>query len=223
MSKGKGREQQASALQASWQAQQAKANTATDAAAAADPLEEERRQRVKAFSDWESGKSGPVDVRNMPGHDIAISLFNDAKTSRDSGRVGRGLGSISSGANPNYVASLDKEMQMERDVNASGALENYVDNAVADNKAETTGLWQSADARRATAAQLYQGSANAAQNGYFSYLNYLNTRPPSFLKTLALSLAKTGAQAGLALATGGASAAGGAAAGGFGSGLSAGL
>lgn len=217
----KGREQQASALQTAATTATTKATAATDEAAKADPLEERRRKFVLDFDKWQSGESGPIDVRNMPGHDVAIGLYNDAKTSRDAGRVGRGLASLSSNANPNFAASLDKEMDLERGINASGMLENTVDDAITDNKAELTGLYTTANNRRLSAAGLYQGAANAANNNYYSYLSYLNSRKPSFLKQLALGgIGGAAGQLSAGFLSGGGSSAG---LSGMGSGLSAGL
>lgn len=69
MSSGnKGKEQaKEDALKAAAATAAAKADTAVTVAATPDPLEERRRARVLAIDKWDTGESGPKDIRNLPG------------------------------------------------------------------------------------------------------------------------------------------------------------
>lgn len=184
------------ALKAAAAASTAKAEPAISTAAAPDPLDERRRERVLAIDKWDMGESGPKDVRNLPGADTAIALFRDAKTSRDAGRIGRGYGLLSDGTNPNFATSLDKEMGLERDLAASGALESNVEEILQGNKAEMYGLSQMGNSRNLAIAGLRSGADQSAQDRYLSYL--LKPKQPSFLKQLALTALGGAAQVGAA-------------------------
>lgn len=167
----------------------AEATAAAKKAAEVDPFEAEQRARLRALADWESGKSGPIDVRNMPGSGVGMALFADAKKARDAGRVGRGLATLESGTNPAFATALDKEMGLERDLAASAGLDNYVQGKLAGLDERMLGLAGSASERAFRLAQMADSRFN----------NFLNrpAKPPSFLKSLALG----GLQAGTQLAT----------------------
>lgn len=187
-SRGKGKdEKNEDALRAAAAAAEAKANAAVAVAEKPDPLEERRRARVLAIDKWDLGESGPKDIRNLPGADTAIALFRDAKTSRDAGRIGRGYGRLADGANPNFTASLDKEMQLERDLAASGALEENVEGILEGNKAEMYGLSGMGNSRNQFVAGVRSSADEAAQNRFLQFL--LRPKQPSFLRTLSQSFA----------------------------------
>lgn len=198
----KGREQaQEDALRRSAAEAAAKSEAAVAAAAAPDPLEELRRKRVTEVEEWDQGLRGPKDIRNLPGGDTAIALFNDAKQARDEGRIGRGYGMLADGANPNYVASLDRQNQLERDLEASGALESHVEDILTGNKAELYGLSGLADARNMNIANLRASASESAQDRSLQYL--MRPKQPSFLRQLALAAVGAAGQVGAGYATGG--------------------
>lgn len=154
MSKNKGRQQE-NAMLASAQA--------SSAAAAAESATERRiREPAEELDDWEMGKKGPVDVRNMPGSNVAMSLFQNAKQSRDAGRMGRGL-AYGENSNGSFAKAIDSEMQLERDVNASGHLEDYVTDKLAAKDQALYGVAAMGNARRA-------GGANRDMQLYSSFL-----------------------------------------------------
>lgn len=171
-------------LRAAAEAAHREAEEARRVASTPDPLEERRRTYLTNFDKWRMGESGPIDVRNMPGAGLGISLFNEAKQSRDAGRLGRGLATLADGANPNFATALDKEMQMERDVNASGQLEDYVAGANEDVDREMLGVAQMGNQRRMTLAELASSLARGASSDYTSWLS--RPKQPGFLKSLAL-------------------------------------
>lgn len=196
-SKDKGRQQE-DALKAAAAAAAAKSDAAVTIAAAPDPLEERRRARVLAIDKWDTGESGPKDIRNLPGGDTSIALFNAAKQAHDAGRIGRGYGTLSDGANPTYVASLDKEMGLERDLAASGALEDNVNSTLEGNKAEMYGLSEIGNSRNMGIAGLRSSADQAAQDRYTQFL--MRPKQPSFLKQLALAGISGASQVGAAYA-----------------------
>src|ERR1051325_10218616 len=112
------------------------ADAAIATASQPDEIEARRRAHAIALDKWRNGESGPIDVRNMPGGGVDIALFYDALKVNDANRVGRGVGSLSGNANPNYIAALNKENELERHKLASGALESNVENELAANDAE---------------------------------------------------------------------------------------
>lgn len=169
------------------------ANTAVATAAAPDPIEEMRRKHVIAMQNWQDGVDAagnkvPIDVRNMPGADVAMGLFNDSLKVRDAGRMGKGYGSLTSSANPNFVAAKAKEDEMTRHLAASGALEENVGNAIASNTAEETGLYQTADNRNLNIAGIQTGREQGADQRYINYL--MRPKPPNFFRELAMNAAK---------------------------------
>jgi hypothetical protein len=143
---------------------------------------------------------GPKDTRNLPGADTAIALFKDARASRDAGRIGRGYGMLADGANPNFTASLEKEMQLDRDLAASGALEENVEGILEGNKAEMYGL--SGNSRNQYIAGLRTSANESAQERAIRMM-LLREQRPSFLRTLSQSFA---GQLGTTLGGGGISA-----------------
>lgn len=191
MGKNKGRQNE-DALRAQAAAAAAKAEPAIQAAATPDPLEELRRKRVMGIEEWDQGLRGPKNIRNLPGGDTAIALFNDAKTARDAGRIGRGYATMTDGANPNFLAAIDKEMQLERGLAASGALDAHVSDILEGNKAELYGLSGMANSRNMNIASLRSGNDQAAQDRYLQYL--MRPKQPSFLKQLALAAVSGGSQ-----------------------------
>lgn len=182
MSGGKGREQE-SALSR-------EATQSTAAAAAPDPLEELEREKVLKLFNWSTGKSGPMDVRAMP-DDVAVPLYKAAREKHDAGRIGKGL-AYSENANPNFAAALDKEGDLERDLNASGLLEGHVDDVLGGLDARLMGLAGMGNSRRGAAA-------DRANERYTSFLH--RPQRPSFLSQLALGLA--GGVSGLSVGRGG--------------------
>jgi hypothetical protein len=113
-----------------------------------------------------------------------MSLYDDAKRVTDAGRVGKGYGTLSDGANSNFATALDKENTLKRGEFASGELENYVDNAITGATGEAASLGAQGDATSMAIAQMLNSDSNAAQNRYVQYLS--RPRQPSFLKQLAL-------------------------------------
>lgn len=172
MASSKGRKEENALKQAALQSQ-TKAETP-------DPAEQAVREATMNRFNWAQGKNGPIDVRNMPGGGVGMSLFKDAKMARDAGRVGTGLGTLSDGANPNFTAALDKENQLERDLNASGMLEGYVEDTIAGDEGKLLGLGQTGNARNMS---LYEMAVQRL-------MNYQNNKKPSFLKQLALGAAQ---------------------------------
>lgn len=160
------------------------ADTAIATAAAPDPLEQRRRDRVLALDKWESGESGPIDVRNMPGGGASMALFNDAMKVHDAGRVGRGVGSMSGNVNPNFNAALQAENEMERHKLASGGLEQNVNDTLAAKDAEMTGLYGTANARNMNIAGIREGRYQSDQDRYMNYMKYRESKP-NFFKDLA--------------------------------------
>lgn len=166
------------------------ADTAIATASQPDELEARRRAHAIALDKWRSGESGPIDVRNMPGGGVDIALFNDALKVNDANRIGRGVGSMSGNANPNFIAALNKEHELERHKAASGALEGNVNAALAANDAEMTGLYQTANARNLAVAGMQEGRYESEQDRYLRYLMSREARP-SFLRTLSQSFASS--------------------------------
>lgn len=187
MGDDKGRKAEEERLRQERETDRLAAEKKLEAAAVPDPLETRRRDYITSVDDWRMGKSGPIDVRNMPGGGVGMSLFNDAKRSRDAGRIGRGLATISAGANPNFAAALDKETQLERDLAASGALENDVNDRLGDVDAEMLGLANVGNTRAMRLADMAQSVYGRADDAYTKLRD--KPKPPSFLKQFALGLA----------------------------------
>lgn len=155
-------------------------NTAIDRASAEDEALREMRAYWKSIIDWDTGKMidpatgqpKPINVRDLPGSGADISLFENAKGVKDAGRVGRGFGTVGDNVNPAFTAALDKEMENERSIAASGMLEDVVQNKVADARGGLTGIGMHGDQRNANVAGL-------RSNLYSTYLN--RPRNPSLL------------------------------------------
>src|ERR1043166_1089415 len=92
----KARQAEQDRLQSQALADRAKSDTAISTASQPDPLEQRRRDYVTKILDWKEGTNGPPDVRAFPDQS-AISLYNDAKTSHDAGRAGKGYGTLADG------------------------------------------------------------------------------------------------------------------------------
>lgn len=154
------------------------ADTKAAEAEKVDPLEEEVRRNVTAMNDWKTGKSGPLDIRAMPDQ-TGMALYADSKRVTDARRVGRGVNSMGEGANPNHVAALDREFELERGERASAMLEGFVEDKVGDLDTKMMGLAARSDSRRGAAA-------DRAAQAYQSFLQ--RPKQPSFMKSLATSL-----------------------------------
>jgi len=152
--------------------------TTQTAATAPDEFEARQRARALRFDKWQSGESGPVNIHNMPDAGVPMALFKNAKAVSDAGRVGTGLGTMTEGANPNFVAARNQEAQMTRDTNASGMLEDYVDNATTANNAMMGNLAGIGNTRNMSLYQIAVDRLN----------NYERNKKPSFLKQLAFSM-----------------------------------
>jgi hypothetical protein len=115
-----------------------------------------------------------------------MALYTDAKRVTDAGRVGKGYGTLDDGANANYVASLNKELESERGLEASGRLEDFVNNSILGARAEAGDLSAAGNARSMNIAQMRNSNANSDQDRWLAYL----TRPqqPSFFKQMALGI-----------------------------------
>lgn len=176
--------QQEDALQRQAMQSQAASNASIAKAEEVDPLEQRRRDYVTKILDWrDSGK--PLDVREFPDQ-TGMALYTDAKRVTDAGRVGKGYGTLSDGGSDAYSAALDKELEQERSLEASGRLDDYVTSSLAGADAEAGNLATAATARRMQIAGLRSGNNNADQDRYLQYLT--RPRQPSFLKQLALGL-----------------------------------
>lgn len=195
-SKNKGKEQE-NAYKAAAATSLTPADQALNVASKPDELEQRRRDHVLALDKWEHGESGPVDVRNMPGGGVDMALFNDAKSVHDSGRIGRGVGSMSGNANPNFVTALNKENELERGKFASGLLEQNVTDKLNAKDEEMTGLYGTANARNMNVAGMREGRYQNAEQRSLQYL--LRPKTPNFFQQLAGTFAQT-AGSGLAAA-----------------------
>lgn len=182
MGRGNGKAQE-QALQQQALQQQAAFNSALTKAETPDPLTQRLRDYAGKVLDWKDGKDGPVDVRQFPDQ-TAMSLYDDAKKVTDAGRVGKGYGTLSDGANPSFSAALDKENNLKRGEFASGMLEDYVNNAITGATGEAASLGAGADATNMAIAGMLNSDYNSAQNRYVNYL--MRPKQPSFLKQLAL-------------------------------------
>lgn len=137
---------------------------AVDKASEVNPATKEMEDYWKSIIDWDTGKSGPVDVHNLPGSGVDIGLFESAKKNSDAGRIGRGFGTMGDNTNPAFTEALGKEMESDRATAASGMLEDAVQGKVAEARGALTGI----------GAQETQQSLNAAglrANLYSTYLN----------------------------------------------------
>jgi len=174
-------------------------------ASAPTEFEKNRTAAVNQFNNWQSGAAGPIDVRNMPGGAVPLNLFEQAKQAHDANRIGRGFGTMTGGANQNYVAQLGQENQLERDLSASGALEGNVNQAMANNSAEGYNLTGMQNQQNMQIANMQTGREQAGSDRYLNFLQ--RPRQPSFLKQLALSAMGGASQMGAAYLTGGLSSA----------------
>lgn len=180
--------------------QQPVAAAAVQTASKPGPLEQQLIDYNTNLYNWRTGKSGPIDVRNMPGADVSIGLYNDAKTAHDAGRIGKGLGTLTEGANPNFAASLDKQNELERHLYAAGELEGNVNRTLDQNTAMMGGLAQTEGNRSMQIADLQQRQYLNSVNNYLDAAK--SFRQPNFFRQLAMSFAG-GAGAGLGAVAGG--------------------
>jgi hypothetical protein len=183
-------------LQMQAQANQKATLEAITKAAAPNPFQEAREKQVLDFQDWVSGKKGPIDVRNMPGGAVPLDLYTQARQARDANRIGRGFGTMTSSANPNYVAKLEKENQLERDLAASGSLEQNVNQATAANTGEGYDLSNMYNTQNMQVANMQTGREQSAGDRYIQFLQ--RPQQPSFLKQLALAAVGGASQMGAA-------------------------
>lgn len=171
-------------------------NTAIDTASTENPATKQVHDYWQSIMDWDTGKlmgpdgkAKPVDIHDLPGSGADIALFEDAKAQRDAGRVGRGLGTVGDKVNPGFLAALDKELENERDIQASGRLEDTVQGKVAEARAGLTGIGTQTDARN-------QNVAGLRANLYGTYLN--RPRDPSLFAQLLQGGLAAGGQLGSA-------------------------
>lgn len=187
MSGGSGRAQE-SALQQQAMQQQAAFNIALQKAETPDPLTQRLRDYVGKILDYRDGTSGPQDVRNFPDQ-TAMDLYTSAKQVTDAGRVGKGYGTLSDGANPAFATELDKENDLKRGEFASGMLDQYVNNAITGATGEAASLGAGADATNMAVAGMLNTDYNDAENRYVNYL--MRPKQPSFLQQLALGAVRS--------------------------------
>lgn len=177
-----------------------KADTAINTASTAPAAEQNLDEYNTALWNWRMGKSGPINIRDMPGAGPSIALFNDAKTSHDAGRVGRGVNTMTDGVNPNFSASLDKQNELERDLAAKGALEGQVTNTLDANTAAMGGLADTQNARNMNVAGMRNQNY---QQSMAQYLDALKSfRQPNFFRQLAMQFAGGAGQGAMMLAGG---------------------
>ena len=85
-------------------------------------------QKVDEYTNklWDmySGKT-PFELSAMPNANALTTLYKSAKQMGDRGRVGRGL-NYGEGANPNQIAAIREQDDLERDQQARGDLEERV-------------------------------------------------------------------------------------------------
>lgn len=181
MGEDRGRRQQEEAAAAAAAEANRARETSITRAEAPDPLEERRRSFLTKILDWREGKSGPMNVRDFP-DPVGMALYDDAVTSREEGRVGKGYGTLSDGANPTFSAALDKELSMERESQAKGNLENYITGAVTGAEAETGNWANVGNARNMGIAGMRSSAAEGASNRYNQIL--MKPKEPSFGRQL---------------------------------------
>ncbi len=177
--------------------QQAKADATLDTAGKPTEFETRLGNRALAIDKWDSGESGPKDVRNLP-YDTAIPLFNDARAAHDSGRVGHGLNTMADGTNPNFGMAIDKQNDMERELAAKGALEQHVDTTLENNKADMYNLANMGSQRNMQVAGIANQGYQAAQDRAFQ--SWMGTRQPNFFRQLAMQAAQGAGQGAAAAA-----------------------
>jgi hypothetical protein len=126
MGLNKGDKKKEQQLQQQALAQQTQFNQYLQQASQPTALQSAEDKNNLDFLDWESGKSGPVNVREAPGMSPWLSLYDDAVSNRDlEGSMGRGLLTMGkNGSNPNMAAQLDRLYSERRKQAAGGALEN---------------------------------------------------------------------------------------------------
>jgi hypothetical protein len=159
--------------------QQTLANQYIQIASQPDPLEERLRERDMGFLDWESGKSGPIDVRNAPGLGPSLALYENAATEQAGER--QGIGALRMGlnaSNPSLAQLLEQQSKDRRQQSAAGGLEEAVRMRSAEANRSALGLAQFGQERRMGLAGLTSSNANTATGQYLQFLS--RPRRPSF-------------------------------------------
>lgn len=133
-------------------------------AAAPTPLQSAWEKSNLDFLDWESGKSGPVDVMKAPGLGTARSLFDYARAKQGGERAG--IGALRLGLNasdPGLAANLATQADLRRDQDAAGQLENAVAARTAEAHGSVLPLSSLNTSRALNIAGLRTGIAQNAQ------------------------------------------------------------
>ncbi len=168
------------------QQQQAATQAAIAKASEVDPFTKDLEDKAQGLYDWEMGKSGPIDVRNMPGGGPLIDLYSEAKKTTDAGRIGRGLNTMSDTTPAGFTESLDKENQLTRDQAASGELERNVSGTLAANDAMLGNLGAAATNQNDYVASLQTSLYENQQGNWLRDLLQRQSKP-SFWDTFAKS------------------------------------
>ena len=103
---------------------------AITAATTPSPLQNKQTDYLSKLYDFFTGSSGkPIDIRDTPDGGLGMSFYNAAKSAFDNGRVGKGLsytdGNAADGYNANFGKQIEEENALDKQINASGQLENY--------------------------------------------------------------------------------------------------
>jgi len=192
-SDNKAQKQRENAYQATATAATGKADAAIETASKPNPLLERITKNVTAMDDWKhgvdaAGNKVPVDARNMPGADVGMSLFNDALKVNDAKRVGGGMGTMGDSVNPNFVAAVDKQNEMERHKMAAGGLENFVDRSIAANDETLGRVAAQGEQRNQFVAGLRASGAESAEDRALRY--FTRQKQPNFFRELAMNAAQ---------------------------------
>jgi hypothetical protein len=175
--------------------QQQQAQQFITAANVPDPLEERLRARDTAWLDWESGASGPRDVRNAP-LGAGLDLYENASRRQEGERFGIGALALGQHAsNPMLAQLLKQQSEDQRQQEAAGGLEQAVRLKSAEVNQSALPLAEFAQGRRMGLASLASGNANDSTNAYLQFLARPRRQP--FWQQLLL----TGVQAGGSVAS----------------------
>lgn len=166
-------------------------------AVAAKPTEAGTRieRNALALDDWEhgigpDGQAAPIDVHNLPAGGPMLEIYKQGQMMTDAGRQGRGLSSVTDGANPNFSAALDRESEDSRKLFAQGQLEDSVNRAIEGKNAALGYLDSSGTNKNLAIAGLQQSGYDSDSNRFLTYLMQRENRP-SFLRTLTQSFGHT--------------------------------
>jgi len=153
-----------------------------------DPLEQRLKSENLGFLDWESGKNGPVDIQNAPGLAPYLDIYNKASQRREGERAGQGVVQLGMDQqNPELAARIREQQDVERQQAAAGDLENAYRAKSAEAHNSALPLINMANSRAMNLAGMASNTAANDQNAYLQFLT--RPRQPSFLKSLALSVA----------------------------------